>query len=130
METSNKLINFIKEKRLSDFKKQLDEVYEYVANVEDVADAALAQVRDWNKDTEIQKLQEELQELKSKIHNDFTLTQDECDKVRVWKSRHKEAKHKNQKYSYWSYSFTPTELGTIGCCVCGSCHENFMFREP
>lgn len=130
METSNKLINFIKEKRLSDFKKQLDEIYEYIARIEDVADAALAQVRDWNRDTEIQKLQEEIQTLKSKIHSDFTLTQDEHDNIRSWQSTHREAKHKNKKYSYWSYTFTPTGLGLVGCCKCNECNEEFMFREP
>jgi hypothetical protein len=130
MESSGNLINLIKEKHLADFKKQLDEIYEYVANTEDKADKALATVRDWNKDSEIQKMQQEVRELRSKIYNDFTLSVDEHTEVVDWQNKHKEAKHKNKRYIHWSFEFTPTGLGLVGCCKCNECDEEFMFREP
>lgn len=127
---NGEFINYLKEKRLADFKKQLDEIYEYVANTEDAADKALATVRDWNKDSEIQKLQEEVKTLKSKIYIDFTLTTDEYAKVVAWQNSHKEAKHRSKKYGYWTFEFTSTGLGLVGSCICRTCNEGFIFREP
>lgn len=128
MEANNTLIKAIKEKRLADFKQQLDEIYNYVARVEETTDKALATVRDWNKDSEIQKLQQELHELRSKIYDDFTLTADEHIEVIDWQNKHREAKHKNKRYVPWSFEFTPTGLGLVGCCKCNECNEEFIFR--
>lgn len=130
MEETNPLIKLIKDKRLADFKRQLDEIYEYVARVEDISDKALATVRDWNRDSEIQKLQEELQQTKSLIYNNFTLTAEEYEKVKAWQEQHVANKPSGRHRGYWFYEFTPTELGTIGLCGCESCREKFIFREP
>ena len=130
MEANNALIKAIREKRFSDFRQQLDELYNYVVQVEKTSDKALATVRDWNKDAEIQKLQQEVEELRSKIYNDFTLTAEEHNTVSAWKRSHREKEHRGRHSGYWTFEFTPTELGTIGYCVCESCREKFMFREP
>ena len=128
MEVNNALIEAIKEKRLADFKKQLDEIYDYVARTEETANKAWATVRDWNKDSEIQKLQQELRELRSKIYDDFTLTKEEHIEIIAWQTEHKKAKHGDKHYDHWSFEFTPTGLGLIGCCRCNACKEEFMFR--
>lgn len=130
MEANNTLIKAIKEKRLADFKQQLDEIYNYVARAEETADKAWTTVRDWNKDSEIQKLQQELCELRSKIYADFTLTTDEHAEIIAWQNEHIEAKHKNKRYVHWSFEFTPTGLGLVGCCKCNECDEEFIFRGP
>ena len=131
MESVNPLVKLIKEKRLADFKQQLDGVYDYVVQVEETANKALATVREWNKDSEIQKLQFELKELKSKIYEDFTLTSEEHIEVLNWQNEHRETKHKNKQYvHWWSFEFTPTGLGLVGCCKCNDCGEEFMFRQP
>ena len=130
MEVNNTLGKAIKTKRLADFKQQLDEIYAYVSRTEETADKALATVRDWNKDSEIQKLQQELRELRSKIYDDFTLTTDEHVEIIDWQNKHREAKHKNKRHVLWSFEFTPTGLGLVGCCKCTECNEEFMFREP
>jgi hypothetical protein len=130
MEETNSLVKLIKDKRLADFKQQLDEIYEYVVRVEDISDKALATVRDWNKDSEIQKLQEEMLSLKSKLYNDYTLTSDEYTEVKKWQTDHVTRDHQGKHSGYWSYKFTPTEIGTVGVCICEHCHKEFMFREP
>lgn len=130
MESVNPLVKLIKEKRLADFRQQLDGVYDYVVQVEETANKALATVREWNKDEEIQKLQLELKELKSKIYDDFTLTSEEHIDALNWQNEHREAKHKNRQYVHWSFEFTPTGLGLVGCCKCNDCNEEFMFRQP
>ena len=95
MEVNNTLVKAIKTKRLADFKQQLDEIYDYVSHTEETADKALATVRDWNKDSEIQKLQQELRELRSKIYDDFTLTTDEHGEIIDWHNKPRVANHNN-----------------------------------
>jgi hypothetical protein len=130
MEANNALVKAIKEKRLADFKQQLDEIYDYVARTEEATDKALATVRDWNKDSEIQKLQQEVRELRSKVFDDFTISAEEHVEILNWQNEHMETKHKNKRYAPWSFEFTPTGLGLVGCCKCNECNEEFMFREP
>ena len=129
MEETNSLVKLIKDKRLANFKRQLDEIYEYVARAEDISDKALATLRDWNRDTEIQKLQEELQQTKALIYNNFTLTAEEYERLKVWQADHANS-HRGKHSGYWTYEFTPTEIGVIGYCACESCSEKFLFREP
>lgn len=130
MEENNALVKAIKEKHLADFKQQLDDIYDYMVRSAEAADKALATLRDWNKDSEIQKLQQEIRELRSKIYDDFTLTIDEHAEIIDWQNKHTEAKHKNKRYIPWVFEFTPTGFGLVGCCKCRECNEEFMFREP
>jgi hypothetical protein len=126
----NKFVNFIKTKRMADFKQQLDEIYDYVVSTSTAAEKATATLQEWNKDSEIQKLQQEIRELKAKLYNDFTLSVEEHVEITKWQQEHMSVQHKNKSYGHWSFEFTPTSLGLIGTCKCGICGEEFMFREP
>ena len=125
----NPLVALIQQRRLAEFKQSLEGIYDYVAKTEEIADKALATVRDWNRDTEIQKLQEELQQTKALIYNNFTLTTEEYERLKVWQADHANS-HRGKHSGYWTYEFTPTEIGVIGYCACESCSEKFLFREP
>ena len=129
MTQMDKFCKAMKDKKLQDIRQQLDDIYESVVNAENAADNALRQLRDWNRDTKIQELLEENTKLRQKIYNDFTLSAEEHETVDTWQDDHIEKHHIGKHSGYWTFEFTPTELGTLGYCVCEQCKEKFLFRS-
>lgn len=81
------------------------------------------------KDEELNCLQEELNATKAIIANNIgiLITSEEQKAINSWRKEH-ENKCNNKRY-YYSYVFTPTEIGTWGSIVCDKCKEEFMFKE-
>jgi hypothetical protein len=92
------------------------------------------QLDEWNKDEEIQKLKNELQQLRSENcdQTDFSISKDELETCRKWEEKHIKEKHKGQNFGCiggnYSYVLTPTSIGMSGYIKC-SCGDTFTFRE-
>ena len=78
-------------------------------------------------DKTLQKMNEELLQIKSDMHRGFPITKQEDEKITKWQLKHDEEIHNNPNHYHgvsgggYEYSFHPTGVGTIGYCICGSC---------
>lgn len=106
---------------------------------------ALDKVAEWNKDEEIQKLREEIYELKYRNNKgiSFIVTEEELEQINAWQDEHIKKYHGGDSYcgaigGRFHYKFIPTSIGDIGYVYCGSCENNekisedekcFCFRE-
>lgn len=78
-------------------------------------------------DKTLQKINEELLQVKSDMHRGFPITEAEEKKINNWILKHDEEVHCNPKHYHgvsgggYEYTFHPTGLGTIGYCICGIC---------
>ena len=107
----------------------------YIEMCENDRKVALDKVAEWNKDEEIQKLKEEIKELKTKKNKGmtFVIDEEETKAISEWIDKHIEEKHNGSRYAgaiggRFTYRFVPTSIGEIGEVVC-SCGETFCFRE-
>ena len=127
--------------RKEDLSKALEDVNEIVSEVVDFAEkcekrvlTAEKQVAEWNKDEEIQKLQEKIAELKKKPEGmSFYISAEEKQAINEWIDQHINEKHNGDHYAgaiggRFTYKFIPTSIGDIGEIVC-SCGDKFCFRE-
>ena len=89
---------------------------------------------------EIQKMKEERDKAKEELRRGFSISKKEDEAMGAWIRKHMNEKHSHLEDGerVWnrdgaaggrfSYTFTPTGLGTIGTIRC-SCGEEFCFRE-
>jgi len=112
-----------------------NDIKRYVEMCEKDRQDALDKVAEWNKDEEIQKLKDEISEMKkSKLKGlSFVVTEEELEEIKKWMDNHIKEKHGGDHYAgaiggRYSYRFVPTSIGEIGEVVC-SCGETFCFRE-
>lgn len=118
--------------KLYDIMEDIAVIIEQSETTKEIAEKKIAE---WNKDEEIQKLQNEIKELKAKKDNGITfyLTEKETKAISEWINKHIEEKHGGNSYAgaiggRFSYNFTPTSIGDIGVIKC-SCGDSFCFRE-
>lgn len=120
-------------------QETFENIENYIAKCEKDRDAAYAQLAEWNKDDEIQKLKDKNNELieelknKKKGYTSFIITPEENKEIDTWIEKHINEKHNGSHYAgaiggRFSYRFIPTSIGEIGEIVC-SCGEKFCFRE-
>lgn len=84
------------------------------------------------KDTELIRMQADLEVMRNQLKRGFPLSEDEADAIFQWQYNHMEAKHKGQPSGTiggrFTYCFTPTSIGTIGEIKC-SCGAKYIFKE-
>lgn len=89
---------------------------------------------------EIQKLTDEIAELRSRLGYSFRLDKADWDRIHEWQHAHMAEKHgldtpeKRLQAGgaiggMWTFEFVPTSIGTVGTCRCGKCKEEFTFQE-
>lgn len=130
------LVKDLKISKQIDIEKTFTEIIEYLADCEKRVETAEKKVTDWNKDTEITKLRNEIEQLKNKPNNNymsFVVTRKEAEQIQEWKDQHIQTDHAGESYSgaiggRYTYLFTPTSIGEIGEVKC-SCGKSFCFRE-
>ena len=87
----------------------------------------------YDKDEEVSELKTEILSMKQQISNAFILNEKETKAIADWIENHNKEFH-NSKLHYtgiggtFSYTFTPTSLGTIGEITC-TCGQTFCFRS-
>lgn len=111
--------------------KQLDDLHQIrIKHLEDEN----KKLRDEHyKDSEIQKLQENLTKLKANYYRGFPITEKEMDAIHKWQKNHNEECHNSNEFGgcgggQFEYVFLPTGLGTSGVVRC-SCGAEFEFQE-
>lgn len=89
---------------------------------------------------EIQKLTDQIAEMRSSLGYSFRLDKSDWDRIHEWQNTHMAEAH-NLKTSrerleaggaiggMWTYEFVPTSIGTVGTCICGKCKEKFTFQD-
>ena len=83
--------------------------------------------------TEIKELKKRLREESYKNLNGFPITEEEVKVIEEWQKKHEEEVHNGSSYAgaiggRYSYSFTPTSIGTFGVVKC-SCGAEFEFQK-
>lgn len=124
--------------------KCFEDIKSYVESCERDRQMALDKVAEWNKDEEIQKLKEEIYELKNSNNKgvSFVVTEEELKQINAWQEEHINKYHDGNGYcgaigGRFSYKFIPTSIGDIGYVCCDSCKKKkvkkaereFCFRE-
>ena len=88
------------------------------------------------KDTELQKMSEELEDAKYKLACGFGITKEELEAIQAWRVSHIEKYHREVELTLcnpvggaFEYVFTPTGIGVIGEIKCNFCGDSFTFRK-
>ena len=120
---------------IDDVFKNVNKLKDYIVKLKNQRDKAWEELREYNKDDEIQKLQEKINELKNRKSEElnFNISKEELAKIKEWEEKHIKEKHNGSYYAgaiggRFTYSFTLTSIGDVGEVVC-SCGEKFCFRE-
>lgn len=120
---------------VDDVFNNVHKLKDYIVTLKDQRDRAWKELKEYNKDSEIQKLQEEIKKLNYILSGGigFFITEDEQKKIDQWINDHTEYKHNGSHYAgaiggRYSYKFTPTSIGDIGEIIC-SCGDKYCFRE-
>jgi hypothetical protein len=105
----------------------------YVQELQSAAADAQRQLETYNKDAEIQKWKHEAETARKEINLGFPMTQNEVDKVQVWKDLHERYEHQlhsNRSFGTiggcYTYKFYPTSIGVSGECICNICNRLAM----
>ena len=91
------------------------------------------------KDSEMQRMEAELEEAKDNLYRGFPISKKEEEKIREWELKHDAEKHGLKTMEQrlraggciggrLTYHFVPTSIGVIGEVEC-SCGERFTFQD-
>lgn len=120
-----------------DFSLSIDkirEIYEKQAAIIEGLEKENKFLREqYNKDEEVSELKTEILNMKRQMSNAFVLNEEEIKAIADWKENHNKEFHNGKPYCTaigrtFSYTFTPTSIGSIGeiTCICG---QTFCFRD-
>ena len=120
---------------IDDVFNNVNKLKDFILRLKNQRDRAWEELKEHNKDVEIQKLQKEINQLKNKKPEgfNFNISKEELAKINEWKEKHVEEKHNGSYYAgaiggMFTYQFIPTSIGDIGEIKC-SCGEKYCFRE-
>ena len=120
---------------IDDVFNNVNKLKDFILRLKNQRDRAWEELKEYNKDEEIQKLQKEINQLKNKKAEgfNFNISKEELVKINKWKEKHVEEKHDGSYYAgaiggMFTYQFIPTSIGDIGEIKC-SCGEKYCFRE-
>lgn len=120
---------------IDDVFNNVNKLKDFILRLKNQRDRAWKELKEYNKDVEIQKLQDEIDELKNRKNKEmaFVITPEEQEMINDWIEEHTNEVHKGYLYTgpiggSFTYKFIPTSIGDIGEVVC-SCGEKFCFRE-
>lgn len=120
-----------------DFALSIDkikEVYEkQTATIERLEKENKFLKEQYDKDEEVSKLKTEILNMKQQMSNAFVLNEKETKAIADWIENHNKEFHNGKPHctsigGTFSYTFTPTSIGSIGeiTCICG---QTFCFRD-
>ncbi len=116
-----------------------DAIREIIAQLEQQRDAAVNQMREWNKDAEIQNREETITELRKQGTDGFCPSTEQWKQIREWEKRHSDNRHNTSENNqpqkmipgaaHFIYSFSHTPIGTIGSVECEVCRNTAFERS-
>ena len=116
-----------------------DAIREIIAQLEQQRDAAVNQMREWNKDAEIQSREETITELRKQGTDGFCPSTEQWKQIREWEKRHSDNRHNTSENNQpqkmipgaadFIYSFSHTPIGTIGSVECEVCRNTAFERS-
>lgn len=115
------------ENKFSDLSKRVDYYQEEYQKLKD---------EKW-KDSELQKMKEELIKVKQDAARGFLISEDESEAINDWIKDHEKKKHPRPKDAFprggaiggcYTYEFVPTSVGIFGSIKC-TCGDSFTFQE-
>ncbi len=119
--------------------EQIEELRSYVKQLEDERDEAVARVREWNKDAEIQQAEEKIKAAYHQLHNGFAPSDEQWEDIRKWEENHTAKYHKLPQADHptkkrcngpsFEYRFEHSPVGTLGEVVCTECESKAMKRS-
>ena len=130
----SELINRLMERDFSLSIDKIKEIYERQSlTIESLKKENKFLREQYDKDEEVSELKTEILSMKQQMSNAFVLNEKETKAIANWIENHNKEFH-NDKLHYtgiggtFSYTFTPTSLGTIGEITC-TCGQTFCFRS-
>lgn len=109
-----------------DFVACIEKALKYIEQCEQRTAIAETQLKEYSKDKEIQKLQEENKKLQRDLARGFAISEAEHDAIIEWMKNHKSAG--GAIGGSYTYEFIPTSIGTIGTIKYAD-GAKFTFRE-
>lgn len=129
------------------FSTSIDKQLKELDNINAIKDKTIARLKEENKelknkaykDTELQRMQKKLDIILDGWYSGFPISKKESEAIDVWKCKHEEEAHgaktdeqclrlQGCSGGRYSYTFTPTAIGTSGVVRC-SCGAEFEFQE-
>lgn len=121
------------------FQQCIEAIIDRINEAEDAKETALRKLDEWNKDEEIEKMRQRLEEMREEYYRGFPISRDEEKKIKKWCEKHDREKHglvtDNMRINAegvgggrYSYHFVPTSIGVSGVVRCG-CGDEFEFRK-
>ena len=138
---------FVSEKTIEDYLLNIKELSKSKDNQIQKLKAENAQLKDKNyKDNELDSMKKQVESakidmeiMKKDMYRGFPITAKEKEAIHNWSKEHDEKEHKNPRGYHgaigggFNYHFTPTSIGTVGVCVCGTCERRAYaaaFSDP
>lgn len=92
------------------------------------------------KDTELAKMKEKYEAMHQDLVRGFPITKEEMKNIEDWQLNHEVERHGLDTFEKrlaaqgccggtYDYRFCTTSIGTIGCCICNRCGEQFCFQD-
>lgn len=88
---------------------------------------------------QVEIAQTDREAMRKDMYRGFPITEEEKEAIHKWSKEHDEKEHKNPRGYHgaigggFDYHFTPTSIGTVGVCVCGTCERRAYaaaFSDP
>lgn len=82
----------------------------------------------------VDRANEERKKMSEDYYRGFPLSKEESEAIYAWQRQHDKEEHGNEKGYHgaigggFTYEFVPTSIGTVGECVCGTCHTKALMR--
>lgn len=128
---------FVSEKTIEDYLLNIKELSKSKDNQIQKLKAENAQLKDKNyKDNELDSMKKQVESAKIDMEvmrrdmdRGFPITAKEKEAIHNWSKNHDKKEHKNPRGYHgaigggFDYVFTPTSIGTVGMCVCGTCQK-------
>ena len=109
--------------------ENLKNLYEYQkTQIEELAEKNAELSADGWKDKELQDMCRQVKEAKNELHNGFGIKPDVKKAIEDWQCEHIKVRHSpTQSRSaiggQFTYTFSPTSIGTFGSCICSLCQR-------
>lgn len=130
----SELINRLMKRDFSLSIDKIKEIYEKQAvTIESLEKENKFLREQYDKDEEVSKLKTEILNMRRQMSNAFVLNEKETKAIADWIENHNKEFHNGKPHCTgigraFSYTFTPTSIGSIGevICICG---QTFCFRD-
>ncbi len=126
-----------------DINGKVNDLLEYVEELEKERDEALEKVQLWNESDEVKKAKDNERAAYAQLADGFAPDKEQWEKIKAWQKQHSEKYHQPPKdyrstgsrkkmptwMPYYRYSFEYTQLGTLGSVQCVNCYQKALAKS-